>query len=77
MVTFTNRKAKAERPKGQQNTVPPLPTDTYEKAKKAAPGYDVYALEAEWREWSQDKEPAKKPAGAFIGFCKQFFNRRQ
>ena len=28
-----------------------LKTFAYENAKKAAPGYDIYALEADWREW--------------------------
>lgn len=77
VVTFTNRKANPPRPKGHQNTLPPLPLDTYEKAKKVAPGFDIYALESEWQDWSKDKEPVKNPAGAFIGFCKSFFLRRQ
>ena len=30
--------------------LPPLRTATFEKAKRLAPGCDVYALEQEWRE---------------------------
>ena len=75
IVTFTNRKAKLAKPKEQRETQPPLPTDTYEKAKKAAPGYDVYALEAEWRDWSHDKEAPRSATAAFIGFCRQVFRR--
>lgn len=50
-----------------------LDSDTYEKARDAAPGYDVYALEQEWRKWwHQSGEPElKNPNAAFIGFCRQ------
>lgn len=44
--------------------------ETFEKAKKAAPGFDVYALEQDWREWCSKKEPPKNPDSAFIGFCR-------
>lgn len=30
----------------------PLPTSAYEVAKKTAPGWDIYNLEQQWREWS-------------------------
>ena len=48
-----------------------LKTDTYEKAKKAAPGWDVYVLESEWREWIKDKKPPQNQDAAFIAFCNQ------
>ena len=53
----------------------PLPfalrPETYEKAKQAAPGFDVYALEQHWLEWIAKKsEKPKNPDGAFIGFCR-------
>jgi hypothetical protein len=50
-----------------------LKTDTYDKAKAAVPGWDIYGLEAEWKAWgSQHQEwPPKNPDGAFIGFCRQ------
>ncbi|MCB0213525.1 MAG: pirin [Anaerolineae bacterium] len=45
---------------------------TYEKARQAAPGFDVYALEQDWREWiAQKGEQPKNPDSAFIGFCRQ------
>lgn len=53
-----------------------LSTETYEKAKKVAPGWDVYFLEREWREWIVDKERPKNPDAAFIGFCKQRFQKK-
>lgn len=54
-------------------TAPPLlKTATYEKARQAAPGFDVYALEQDWREWiAQKGEQPQNPDSAFIGFCRQ------
>lgn len=49
-----------------------LNLETYAKAKCAAPGWDVYALEHEWRDWiAQKGEPPKNPDAAFIGFCRR------
>ena len=50
-----------------------LKIDTYEKAKAAAPGWDIYVLEAEWKEWGSQHQdwPPKNPDGAFIGFCRK------
>ena len=50
-----------------------LRTVTYDKAKALASGWDIYALEAEWKQWgSQQKAwPPKNPDAAFLGFCKQ------
>jgi hypothetical protein len=53
-----------------------LKTSTYEKAKHAAPGFDVYALEQDWQEWSAKKgEKPQNPDAAFIGFCKKKFQQ--
>ena len=52
-----------------------LRTDTYEKAKKVAPGFDVYALEQDWRDWLANKEPPEHPDAAFIGFCKKKYQQ--
>ena len=52
--------------------IPPLAPWSIERAKKAAPGYDIYGLEREWREWIKNKPaPEKGYEAAFIGFCKQ------
>lgn len=49
-----------------------LKTETFEKAKRAAPGLDVYYLESEWREWmAQKSKRPENPDAAFIGFCKR------
>ena len=49
---------------------PHLRTATYEQAKKAAPGWDVYELERQWREWIEKKGPPQKPDAAFVAFCR-------
>lgn len=75
MVTFTNRNWKEPSPPSPQLPLlsggPLLKTETYEKAKAAAPGWDIYALEQQWREWIEKKGMPKRPDGAFIGFCKK------
>lgn len=49
-----------------------LKAETYEKARAAAPGFDVYALEQDWREWIARKgKLPKNPDSAFIGFCRR------
>jgi hypothetical protein len=52
-----------------------LRTATYEKAKRAAPGWDVYCLEREWLEWITGKEKPKNPDAAFIAFCRKKYQR--
>ena len=72
MVTFTNRNLKppvSERQSGFLFLKP----ETFTKAKAAAPGWDVYRLEQEWREWSAKKEPPKRPDAAFVAFCRKRF----
>lgn len=54
---------------------PPLRPTTYETAKAVAPGADVYAIEAEWREWLI--EPPRNADAAFIGFCKKWYKKRR
>ena len=63
----------ANKPKIQARRGPRLRTDTYLKAKKAAPGLDIYYLEQEWIDWwHKSGEPElKTPDGAFINFCKK------
>jgi hypothetical protein len=47
-----------------------LPTSAYEQAKKAAPNWDIYELERQWREWMKDKPVPDNLSGAFVNFCK-------
>ena len=48
--------------------------DGYEEAKLVAPGWDVYYLEREWREWIT--EPSRNVDAAFVGFCRKWSERR-
>jgi hypothetical protein len=58
-------------------TLLPLPMQAYEDGREAAPGYDIYGLESEWREWwaSSGKPKLDNPAAAFVGFCRSRHKR--
>jgi plasmid replication initiation protein len=72
VVTFTNRRKNAR----EGNVcLPRLKTETFEKAKRAAPGWDVYYLEIKWREWIAGKEKPNNPDAAFIAFCSKKYQR--
>lgn len=73
-VTFTNRH-KCRPKKRPQAGLPVLFTETYEKAKRVAPGWDVYYLERVWRDWSAGKEPPRNADAAFIAFCKKKYQK--
>lgn len=75
VVTFTNRHWKEPEPAPlpvQRFEGPRLKPATYEKARLAAPRWDIYALEQQWREWISKKGSVLKyPDAAFIGFCRK------
>lgn len=48
--------------------------DGYEEARVVAPGWDVYELERQWREWIT--EPPRNVDAAFVGFCRKWFEKR-
>jgi plasmid replication initiation protein len=74
-VVFRNRGTLSPAlPAATDVPVPPLRTETYERAKAAAPGWDVYAIESQWREWLT--EPPRDADAAFIGFCRKWFEKR-
>ncbi len=59
---------------------PPLPSsrrlvisdDAREQAKKVARGWDIYALEVEWRDWVSGKAiEVQAPDAHFLAFCKK------
>lgn len=53
-----------------------LAPDTMEKARAAAPGYDVYALHDEWQRFALGQaELPRNPDAAFLGFCKKRHER--
>ena len=46
--------------------------ETREKARKIAKGWDIYALEADWRDWVDSKNIDVQAADAhFLAFCKK------
>lgn len=51
-----------------------LSTECYHDARTVAPGWDVYHLEREWREWMT--ELPRDAEAAFIGFCRKWYERR-
>lgn len=72
VVVFTNRGSVC----GTliETDVPRLRGETYARAREMAPGWDIYQLEAEWRDWIL--EPPKDADGAFIGFCRKWYQKR-
>lgn len=66
------------RPKrGAEAPSPPSPfgnlrADTYERGREFAPGWDIHALEGEWRDWLAKKsiEP-REPDAHFLSFCRR------
>ena len=59
-----------------------LMPETFQAARQAAPGWDVYVIEQEWRAWvmgllEQGMEPPRNPDSAFIGFCRKWAARQQ
>jgi plasmid replication initiation protein len=79
MVVFFNRDGKwVERPlPSDGETLPPLPDEAYEDGRNEAPGYDIHALESDWREWwaSSGKPKLDNPSAAFVGFCRSRHKR--
>jgi hypothetical protein len=52
-----------------------LQPDTFNKVRKACPGYDPYFLESEWRTWAADKPEPGNADAAFIAFAKTYAQR--
>jgi len=73
MVVFTNRGTMT--PLSLiEGRIPPLKSETYDRARQAAPGWDVRHLESEWRDWIV--EAPRDVDAAFVGFCRKWFERR-
>jgi plasmid replication initiation protein len=81
MVVFFNRDGKwIERPlpsSSDDEKLPALSAEAYEDGREAAPGYDIHALEREWREfWENSGKPTlTDPPAAFVGFCRSRHKR--
>ena len=49
-----------------------LAGETLEKGRALARGWDIHALESEWRAWVTDKAiPVKNPESHFLDFCRK------
>ena len=63
-------------PEGAQARFLHLKTKTYEQAKQCAPGFDVYALEADWREATKKNGvEIRDPDSAFLAWCRRVKQR--
>lgn len=74
MVVFRNRVSLAPTPALVDDFRVHLDPDSFDKARQAAPGWDVRVLEQEWREWMT--EPPRNPDAAFVGFCRKVYEKR-
>ena len=74
-VTFTPRMARAALPPSTQ--IPIISEAALEKARKVAPGYDVYALKSDYLTFWDEKgrQELKNPDAAFLGWCKKRHER--
>ena len=49
-----------------------LKENSYEHGRALAPGWDIYALESEWRDWLVNKSiTPRDPDAHFLAFCKR------
>lgn len=76
IIMFRNRRTMPGTTKDSRSLFdyPQLDPDIYNEARLVAPGWDVYVLEQEWREWMSD--PPRHPDAAFLGFCKKWYEKR-
>ena len=74
MVVFRSRGTVVSVSGKDRLEIAPLKSETYDRARAAAPGWDVRALEQEWRAWAG--EVPKNADAAFVGFCKKRFSEK-
>ncbi len=75
MVVFRSRGTVPDSYSSPERISMPSPSaEAYHDARTVAPGWDVYYLEQEWREWIT--EPPRDIDGAFIGFCRKWYEKR-
>ncbi|MBY6127046.1 replication initiator protein A [Roseovarius atlanticus] len=68
LIVFARRRQVA-----RAEVAPLLPTTAYEVARALAPGWDVHALEVEWRAWWQATGAPRlgSPEAAFLGWVRR------
>lgn len=74
MVVFRSRGSVVSGTVAPRTEVGQLSTDAYHDARTVAPGWDVYYLEREWREWIT--ESPRDLDSAFVGFCRKWYEKR-
>ncbi len=75
-VDFTNRQTMPSLKAPSSSPFEPiiLNPETYNKAREHVPGWDIYHIENEWRDWMS--ETPRNADAAFIGFCRKWFEKR-
>ena len=73
MVVFRSRSV-TNNALNERAFIPSPSAEGYHDAKLVAPGWDVYYLEREWREWVT--EPPRDVDAAFVGFCRKWYELR-
>lgn len=78
MIIFTNRRSDEPKPLPPALAAIRLDPEAYHDARTVAPGWDVHALEQEWRSWmaEMDSDLPRNPTKAFVGFCRKWFETR-
>lgn len=76
MVTFRSR-GTAPGALADEVFTGPLDPEAHAHARALAPGWDVHALEREWRRWCGKEEILPKhPTRHFLKFCRSWADRR-
>lgn len=77
IVSFYNRGSMSSSSADKPLEHTRLNLDAYDEARSVAPGWDIYYLESEWREWTaNNKIVPKHPERHFIKFCKSWYAKR-
>lgn len=71
------REAQGRAAKGGEAGEMRLRPETYELARRSAPGADIYRIEVEFKAWCAGKPRPRNVDGAFIGFVKRWARNRQ
>ena len=77
MILFQNRGMMPRAGEAAELFDGALSAEAFEDARAAAPGWDVYGLEQEWRLWcgKEEIEP-RSPNRHFIRFCQSWYEKR-
>lgn len=77
IVLFQNRGSMSVTKPDSNFRMLSLKPETYQDARKVAPGYDVHYLEQEWHKWWDDsgRPTLRSPDKAFVAFCNSRYTR--